>query len=209
MYDYRKQAEWNLIAGKNQSPISINTDDLNYKNKKTPIEFISNYRLTDEINDQTTIRLLGTGQLKQNNQIYKFQQVHFHYPAEHVIDGKKFDFEIHLVHQSAQGDNLVIGLMVEIGDYSDVFQRILDNFSSLQTNKVDISINDWIPKKTKSLHYIGSLTTPPLTEEIDWYLFSEQVYSISKEQFLNYKRLFLPNSRDLQAINDRRIDVYD
>ncbi|MCF6515359.1 carbonic anhydrase family protein [Lactobacillus sp. S2-2] len=209
MYDYQHQNEWNLIAGKKQSPIAINHQNVNRSNQKLAIEFISDYFLTKEINDQTTIRLLGEGKLKLNQKIFSFQQTHFHYPAEHVIDGKTFDLEFHLVHQSEDGDNLVLGLMVEIGQPSKIFESILDDFNSLKTIDVKIPINDWLPKKGQGFNYEGSLTTPPLTETIDWYVFTTPILSISEEQFERYQKIFDENNRDLQPLNNRKIKFFD
>ena len=46
---------------------------------------------------------------------YELQQFHFHHPSEHLLSGKPFDLECHLVHRSAAGDFAVIGVFIRPG----------------------------------------------------------------------------------------------
>lgn len=47
---------------------------------------------------------------------YKLKQCHWHSPSEHAIDGKKFDLELHLVHQTPNGMFSIIGILYQIGE---------------------------------------------------------------------------------------------
>ena len=46
---------------------------------------------------------------------YELLQFHFHHPSEHLLSGKAFDLECHLVHRSAAGDLAVIGVFIKPG----------------------------------------------------------------------------------------------
>ena len=50
-----------------------------------------------------------------NGTLYKLKQCHWHSSSEHTINGKRFDLEVHLVHESATGNIAVTGILYRIG----------------------------------------------------------------------------------------------
>ena len=44
---------------------------------------------------------------------FRLVQYHFHAPSEHTIDGKAYDAEVHLVHESEDGELAVVGQLLE------------------------------------------------------------------------------------------------
>lgn len=58
----------------------------------------------------------GGGYMEMNGTQYKLKQCHWHSPSEHTIDGKNFDLEAHLVHESSNGMVSVIGILYQIGE---------------------------------------------------------------------------------------------
>ena len=44
---------------------------------------------------------------------FELKQFHFHSPGEHLVDGKSFALENHLVHADAGGNLLVLALLYE------------------------------------------------------------------------------------------------
>ncbi|MBW1606035.1 carbonic anhydrase family protein [Lactobacillus sp. Sy-1] len=206
MLKYDNQSEWSNDFGSRQSPVLINTQNELFTDSGFNYTVNSQYLLTTSINDQTTIRLTGNGHATIFNREFSFQQVHFHAPAEHVIDGQQVPFEIHLVHQNQIGQTLVTALMVKVGADNDQLEQIIDTFDPNQDKKVQIDVTDWINFDNKhGFHYLGSLTTPPLTEGVEWLIINNAPITIGKEQLVRYQQLFSPNNRDLQPLNDRRI----
>lgn len=55
------------------------------------------------------------GHIEINGTEYKLKQFHWHSPSEHTIDGKKYDLEAHLVHETPQGQTAVVGILYKIG----------------------------------------------------------------------------------------------
>lgn len=75
---------------------------------------------------------------------------------------------------------------------------------------VSYDVSDLLPKSKKYFHYIGSLTTPPCTEGVKYFVLREPV-SISTSQVKQYKEgLNLHDTaRRVQALNRRVIYTYD
>jgi carbonic anhydrase len=46
---------------------------------------------------------------------YNLVQFHFHYLSEHLINGKQYPMELHLVHRSDDGKLAVLGVFIEEG----------------------------------------------------------------------------------------------
>ncbi|XBI75709.1 hypothetical protein VPH35_069044 [Triticum aestivum] len=59
---------------------------------------------------------------------YYLRQLHWHTPTEHSINGRRYDMELHMFHESAQGKAAVIGVFYEIGAH-DAFLHKVPNFS--------------------------------------------------------------------------------
>jgi len=75
---------------------------------------------------------------------------------------------------------------------------------------VSYNVSDLLPKSKKYFHYIGSLTTPPCTEGVKYFVLREPV-SISTSQVKQYNEgLNLHGTtRRVQALNRRVIYTYD
>ena len=54
--------------------------------------------------------------------------------------------------------------------------------------------------------YMGSLTTPPCTEGVRWFVFENDI-TVSLDQIRAYSYLFKLNSRPLQDTHGRRIEA--
>jgi carbonic anhydrase len=65
---------------------------------------------------------------------------------------------------------------------------------------------DLLPQNDKEYyHYEGSLTTPPCSEKVQWYLLKTPK-SASKEQIEKFRKYYTDNERPLQKLHDRIIE---
>src|SRR5437764_11699490 len=58
---------------------------------------------------------------------YALKQLHFHHPGEHVVDGKSYPLEVHLVHKSDDGKIAVVAVLVSEGAPNRWLKPLTDN----------------------------------------------------------------------------------
>ena len=140
---------------------------------------------------------------------YTLQQMHFHHPSEHTIDGKATPMEAHFVNQAADGKLLVLGVMIKEGapnaEIAKLWEVVPQTTGDAKA-KANIDFSKLIPLGAKFYRYAGSLTTPPCSEIVDWIVFATPV-TASREQIEAFAKLYPVNNRPLQALHDRTISI--
>jgi carbonic anhydrase len=64
---------------------------------------------------------------------------------------------------------------------------------------------DLLPRDREYYYYDGSLTTPPCSEGVRWFVMKEPV-ELSEEQLELFKEVMgVPNNRPVQPINARKV----
>ena len=150
------------------------------------------------------IRSLGTD--------YTLAQFHFHTPSEHTLDAVSYPLELHMVHVDASGaPAVVVGVFIKRGAANTALATA---FNNLPQSKGDVSqpagasINaaHLLPGNLTHFRYQGSLTTPPCTEGIRWYVMRTPI-EMSDAQIATYQNLpqLNPSARPLQPVNGRTV----
>ena len=193
-------------SGHRQSPI-----DIAGITKQRSAKVIFNYQpsaATIQNNGHTIqIALTDAGGITVDGVPYKLKQFHFHSPSEHAINGHRAVLETHFVHQNDKGDLLVIGVLSDIGAADPMLGSLwtyLPTDAGKPVPLADLLINpqDLMPATEDFYVYSGSLTTPPCKEGVTWMVYSSPL-SVSAEQADAFERLVGPNSRPIQARNER------
>lgn len=206
--DYDKQEGWEFASGNMQSPIDIQSAKAEKMTADTGTISV-NYSpdITKAENNGHSIQMTDGGEAVINGRHFALTQFHFHAESEHTIDGKHYPLEAHFVNTAQDGRIAVIGVFFKEGTENKGFQEVLDDV----TNKVDqpiTDIGDMMPANKGYYHYLGSLTTPPLNENVEWYVMKEPV-EVSKAQIESFKQLYDHNNRKVQPLNDRVILEHD
>lgn len=143
---------------------------------------------------------------------YSLAQFHFHTLSEHTIDGNHYPMEIHLVHESAGGSLAVISILVAEGEENAFLKNFSDNYPATpadvyQTSDM-INITDLLPSNTAYYTYSGSLTTPPCSEMVTWFVMKSPVEA-SSAQIGDMAAILNSNYRPTQGLNGRAIGEFN
>ncbi|GLT54615.1 hypothetical protein SLA2020_278000 [Shorea laevis] len=157
----------------------------------------------------------GAGYIEINETQYVLKECHWHSPSEHTINGKRFDLEVHMVHESLDGI-AVVGILYKIGPPDSFLSSLKDHLETISNTGEVVSAGIVNPKNIKIgsrkyYRYIGSLTTPPCTENVVWTIV-RKVRTVSQEQ-VRLLRVAVhddagTNARPLQPINRRLVHLY-
>ncbi|KAF9597194.1 hypothetical protein IFM89_016335 [Coptis chinensis] len=160
------------------------------------------------------------GSIEISGTNYKLVQSHWHTPSEHAIDGKRFDLEQHMVHQSTDpifGTRIaVIGILYNIGRPEPFLSKLEKHIKSISGGPNEITVGMIDPRHIRIsedsyYRYMGSLTTPPCSESVTWTI-DTRVRSVSTQQVELLKAAVHDyasnNARPLQPLNDREIFLY-
>ncbi|KAL7271761.1 hypothetical protein RUND412_005454 [Rhizina undulata] len=147
---------------------------------------------------------------------WRLLQFHFHTPSEHRLNHEHFPLEVHFVHRNIQTQELaVVGIFFDVNSGSgDPFLRSiypeLDTVADPYTEgEVCDVMLDTIMKHVsrKAIRtYAGSLTTPPCTEGVTWFVVQEPL-NVSVNQYNKFKKIMKFNSRVTQ--NDWAVPPYE
>lgn len=138
--------------------------------------------------------------------IFNLIQIHFHTPSEHAISGKRYPLTGHFVHATEDGKLGVLGVMFEEGSANAELAKILAAAQSDQASVPDqmIDPNGMLPADRAVYRYMGSLTTPPCSEGVNWHVLKEPI-TASGEQIATLGQLMGDNARPLRSHNNRLV----
>jgi carbonic anhydrase len=133
--------------------------------------------------------------LDLNQDRFQLTQFHFHSPSEHEVEHRRADAELHFVHRNGQNQLLVVAVLLEQGNASPVLASVLR--SPAAASAPLLNLNELLPRSMEHYQYVGSLTTPPCTEGVQWIVMRSSL-SLSAEQLVQLRKYVRDNSRPLQ-----------
>ena len=111
----------------------------------------------------------------------KLAQFHFHAPSEHTVDGVSYPMEVHFVHVDAAGKPLVVvGVFIKAGKENAALAKAFQSLPAREGEKRtpagdSVDGHALLPADKTYFTYAGSLTTPPCTEGITWYVLKNPI----------------------------------
>lgn len=161
------------------------------------------------MNNGHTIQLTyNTGSfIDWGNERFELIQFHFHSPSEHLVNGKHYDMEVHLIHKTQDHQYVVVGIFMKKGKHNPYIQEIWDHIPSeidkeIKYDNILVNAGNLLPKTKEYFHYTGSLTTPPCTESVSWFVLEEPI-EISPKQVEFFKKHIHHNARPSQKLHHR------
>ncbi|MBA0625113.1 hypothetical protein Godav_010353 [Gossypium davidsonii] len=207
-------------TGKRQSPINIQRNLTVHNKLLKPLT--RNYESANAtlVNRGYSVGVRfeeSPGDIWINGKNYTLQQFHWHLPAEHHIEGQRFAAELHMVHRAADNSAVVVSMLYHESKADPLFSMIMEGLKHLGKENTEVplgtlNINELNRRPRKYYTYVGSLTTPPCTENVIWIILGK-VMSISKEQITTLDSPLnshcKKNARPCQPLNGREVDMYD
>jgi carbonic anhydrase len=206
---------WEACAGtsrtQRQSPIDIDhlifdrhLGPLQLRLHETPLALINNgHTIEEEYEPGSSLILNGVA--------YGLSQFHFHTLSEHTVAGRHASMELHAVFADPASDKkAVVGQLFVIGKTNRFIAELLTHgLPAKSGEEVDvaaqmINVADALTNTSRYYTYPGSLTTPPCTETVMWFVLHEYA-QLSSEQFDAFRHVLGNNFRPGQRRNGRTI----
>uniref|UniRef100_A0A1B0BMH4 Alpha-carbonic anhydrase domain-containing protein n=1 Tax=Glossina palpalis gambiensis TaxID=67801 RepID=A0A1B0BMH4_9MUSC len=212
--------DYEQCNGRRQSPIALRTERFQVPpTENGQLPFITGAKLNDR---------------------YEANNVHFHWGsptsqgAEHLIDGRRYSAEMHIVHKNVRygtveeatmnPDGLaVLGIFLEGVNNPTVsypgLDEIFNHLPEVREYESTSQLNNPFTMRqllgnlnTKVFFsYSGSLTTPPCSEAVRWFVFRDAL-QISQNQLNKFFQIMDPNGqpllnnyRPVQPVNERLV----
>ena len=194
-------------AGQRQSPIDIrgglavDLDPVKFNYQATPFGVIDN-------GNTVQANVAAGNHIEVGGKRFELVQFHFHRPSEERIDGRQFEMSLHLVHKDGQGRLAVVAVLMDKGEPQPAVQKVWNNLPLEKGEELSarapLELAELLPTDRRYYTYMGSLTTPPCSEGVQWVVMREPV-SMSPEQIDLFARIYPMNARPAQQVSGRRI----
>ncbi len=211
-----------LEHGLIQSPINILTKTVEHvENRAIAVSFKDEVEYVENLGHTIQLDFAEGSTITAHGKIFQFKQMHFHTPSEHLLDGMTFPMELHIVNKAVDEKNgavefLVVSILFKMGDentfineFYDLIPKEENTVHKIQTGRVKLSDLLMVTRKDESeeglYFYKGSLTTPPYSESVNWYI-DRHIYEASQEQIQNINKIQGYNARDVQEVYGRVIE---
>ena len=194
--------------GKSQSPLDIRGPFVKTRTvvttdyKEGPLKMVNNGH-TIQVN------VPAGSKLRIDGIAYDLLQFHFHRPSEEKIDGKPMSMVVHFVHKNAEGKLAVVGVLLKEGNENPGIKTLWANMPmeegpEVTPEGVNFNPANLLPREFDFYSYEGSLTTPPCTEGVRFFILKTTV-NVAKEQVAAFP--FKRNARPVQELNGREIST--
>jgi carbonic anhydrase len=196
--------------GHHQSPIDIRNPKpadlppIQFAYQRTPLHIVDNGH-TIQVN-YAPGSFITVGAKR-----YQLTQFHFHHPSEERIDGKRFEMVAHLVHASREGALAVVAVLLDAGAANPVIATVWQHLPAhegpeLKLDDVQIDVMGLLPQDRRYYTFSGSLTTPPCSENVTWFVLKTPE-SISQGQADAFGKIYESNARPIQPLYGRTVLV--
>jgi carbonic anhydrase len=194
------------VSGHHQSPIDIRNPQ---RADLPPIQFDYKPSPLDIIDNGHTIMInYAPGSfMSVGGRKYELKQFHFHRPSEEQINGKAYEMTVHLVHADRQGKLAVVAVLLQQGEDNPLVRELWSDLPKEKDkeehfNNIQINVASLLPADHGYYTFDGSLTTPPCSEGVTWYVLKHPV-TITATEIERFSKLYRDNARPTQPLYDR------
>ena len=203
-----------------QSPINILSDRSETGKHSVTVNFEDEISKIGNLGHTVQLDFVHGSTVTFDNKTYEFKQVHFHTPSEHLIDGITYPMEMHLVNtlveqkKGAVPEYLVVAFHFKMGKRNKFIGEFInlipkEEHETRELTPGTVKLRDLFEDDRKKViksyyYYMGSLTTPPYSESVNWYVL-KHIFEASPEQIHKINKIEGDNARHIQAKYGRHI----
>jgi len=193
-------------SGHQQSPVNITkpqhagmaTFDIDYRS--TPLNIVNNGH-TIQVN------IAPGSSMTVGHRKYQLLQFHFHTPSENIVSGQAYPMEVHFVHKDQDGNLGVLGVFFKQGAENlalgEIWSKMPTSVNAVQAHKkIAVNALDLVPDNRDYYRFLGSLTTPPCSEGVQWHVAKTPIEA-SAGQISKFTSLIGQNARPVQQLGHR------
>ena len=139
---------------------------------------------------------------------FALKQFHFHTPSENTLNGEHSPLEAHFVHANSNNALAVISVFYQAGLREDsalkqVLSSIPNNNQTIQPS-TSIALDSLLPRVRSYYRFSGSLTTPPCSEGVRWFVLKDK-QTADQQEIDQLKAIMGNNARPTQPIHARKV----
>ena len=194
--------------GHSQSPIDIRTTQktdlpaIRFDYKPAPLHIIDN-------GHTVMINYAPGSSIQVGDKQYELKQFHFHRPSEEKINGRRYAMVVHLVHVAHDGSVAVVAVLLQKGEDNSLIHELWGDFPQEKDREqildnVQINVATLLPADRRYYTFSGSLTTPPCSENVTWYVM-KQPATVSAAEIQDFSRLYRDDARPTQPLYGRLV----
>jgi carbonic anhydrase len=123
------------------------------------------------------------------------------------VNGKQYDMVLHLMHETSDGRAAGVAVFLTRGKANATIQQLWDHMPKAVGTEdsvpgADIDPAAMLPRDLGYYMYAGSLTAPPCTEGVTWFVLKTPV-EISAAQIAAFAKRYPHDVRPVQPLNGR------
>jgi carbonic anhydrase len=194
--------------GHRQSPIDIRNPQkadlppIRFDYKPSPLHIIDN-------GHTIMINYAPGSSIRVRDKQYALQQFHFHRPSEEKINGKTYEMVVHLVHADQNGNLAVVAILLESGKDNPLIKELWNDLPKEKEKEerldtITINVANLLPADTGYYTFSGSLTTPPCSENVTWFVLKHPV-TVTGKEIEQFAKLYRHDARPTQPLYDRAV----
>lgn len=199
-------------SGREQSPIDIRTakprklSALRFEYKSSSLTIINNGFTAVRVNYAP-----GNGNfLFVGDDRYELVQFHFHRPSEEYVRGKQYDMVAHFMLRSTDGKIAGVAVLLKAGAANATVEQLWQFMPKTAGKEqlipgVEMDPSGLLPRDKAYYTYMGSVTAPPCTEGVKWFVLKTPV-DISAGEISAFAKLYPHDVRPPQPLNGRLVE---
>jgi carbonic anhydrase len=198
--------------GHEQAPIDIRGAHLNKGLAPLEFHYITGAVTVENTGNLIVVHVNPGSTMTADGVKYELQELTFHRPSETAVKGKLTDMDVEMLHKSADGKMAIVEVrFVMDRDQPNAVMAALwphlpPRAGAQEKLAEPVNAGGFLPGDRGYWTFMGSLTTPPCTEGVRWFVM-EQNLSLSREQVRQFSGMFRMSSRPLQDTHGRKIEA--